>query len=40
VTEFRDNIEDDEDVDEGEEPQVPLQKMILEQLIGFLAALE
>lgn len=38
--EFRDNIEDDDDVDEGEEPQVPLQKMILEQLIAFLAALE
>lgn len=37
-TEFRDNIEDDED-DEGE-VQVPLQKMILEQLIAFLAALE
>ena len=37
-TEFRDNIEDDED-EEGE-VQVPLQKMILEQLIAFLAALE
>jgi len=36
--EFRDNIEDDED-EEGE-VQVPLQKMILEQLIAFLAALE
>ena len=38
--EFRDNIEDDDDVEEGEEPQVPLQKMILEQLIAFLAALD
>jgi hypothetical protein len=37
-TEFRDNIEDDED-EEGE-VQVPLQKMILEQLIAFLAAQE
>jgi len=36
--EFRDNIEDDED-EEGE-VQVALQKMILEQLINFLAALE
>lgn len=37
-SEFRDNIEDDED-EEGQ-IQVPLQKMILEQLIAFLAAVE
>jgi hypothetical protein len=40
-SEFRDNIgDDDEEEEEGEEAQPPLQKMILDQLIAFLAGYE
>jgi hypothetical protein len=40
--EFRDNIGDDDEHEEeqGEEAQPPLQKMILDQLIAFLAGYE
>lgn len=37
IQEFKANIEDDEEEEEGEEAQPPLQKMVLEQLIAFLA---
>lgn len=42
IAEFRNNIgdDDDEEDEEDEEAQPPLQKLILQELIAYLAGLQ